>query len=106
MATCSTMVMTTMLPFGKKKTKLVTEIQPQTVGQFTGLTDKNGKKIFERDIVKAYFRNNHSRQIFRVVFGDGIFLFDNNCVKVPKYDIYEMEVIGNIHDNPELLGGD
>ena len=74
----------------------------ETVGQFTGLTE-NGKRIFEGDIVKAFFRNNHSKQIFRVVFDDGIFLFDNNCVKVPKYDIYAMEVIGNIHDNPELL---
>ena len=76
---------------------------PETVGQFTGLTDKNGKKIFESDIVQAHFRSNHSKQKFRVVFDDGMFLFDNNHVKVPKYEIYAMKVIGNIHDNPELL---
>jgi uncharacterized phage protein (TIGR01671 family) len=80
-------------------------VDPKTVGQFTGLTDKNGKKIFEHDIVQAHFRNNHSKQTFRVIFDDGMFLFDNNHVKVPKYDIYSMKVIGNIHDNPELLGG-
>lgn len=46
-----------------------------------------------------------SKQTFCVVFDDGIFLFDNGFVSVPKYDIYAMTVIGNIHDNPELLGG-
>jgi uncharacterized phage protein (TIGR01671 family) len=78
-------------------------VDPATVGQFTCLTDKNGKKIFEGDIVRAHFRTNHSKQTFLVFFEDGMFLFDNNCVEVPKYDIYGMEVIGNIHDNPELL---
>ena len=79
---------------------------PETIGQYTGLTDKNGKKIFEDDIVQVHFRNNHSKQIFHVIFEDGMFLFDNNFVKVLKYDIYSMNVIGNIHDNPELIGGE
>lgn len=80
-------------------------VQPETVGQYTGLLDKDHKRIFEGDVVKAYFRNNHSKQIFRVIFDAGMFRFDNGCVKVPKYDIYALEVIGNAHDNPELLGG-
>ena len=76
---------------------------PETVGQFTGLTDKNGKKIFEGDIVQAHFRTNHSKQIFRVTFDDGMFIFNNGYVKLPVRGIYGIKVIGNIHDDPELL---
>ena len=79
------------------------EIDPSTVGQFTGLTDKNGKRIFEGDIVQAHFRTNHSKQIFRVTFDDGMFIFNNGHVKLPVRGIYGIKVIGNIHDNPELL---
>lgn len=81
------------------------KVIPETVGQFTGLTDSNGKKIFEGDIVQAHFRTNHSKQIFRVTFDDGMFIFNNRYVKLPVREIYGIKVIGNIHDNPELLKG-
>lgn len=80
-------------------------VDPETVGEYTGL-NANGKKIFEGDIVQAHFRTNHSVQKFEVTMADGMFLFDNRHVKVPRYDIYDLKVIGNIHDSPELLKGE
>ena len=81
------------------------EVAPETVGQYIGFIDKNGKKIFEGDIVQAHFRTNHSKQIFRVTFDDGMFIFNNGYVKLPVREIYGIKVIGNIHDNSELLKG-
>ena len=81
-------------------------IIPETVGQYTGLTDKNGKKIFEGDVCKH--RSNYSGEyvISVVTYTDGQFLAmaDNNS----GFNLSDgLEVIGNIHDNPELLkGGD
>jgi uncharacterized phage protein (TIGR01671 family) len=81
------------------------EVISETVGQFTGLTDKNGKKIFEGDILKiesdklmvvgwskkfASFILDHDGWFFSHWFGE-------SC------DPESCEIIGNIHDNPELL---
>ena len=85
---------------------------PETVGQYTGLTDKNGKKIFEGDIVTGLFL--HSRPVNGVTaFRDGSFglLWDRAGAETftPFTSMcnVEYEMIGNIHDNPELMeGGD
>ena len=84
-------------------------VHPETVGQFTGLLDKNGVKIFEGDIVK--FASGITRS---VVFSEWLaeFEFDNHDpVENPDgcclcCDHEYCEVVGNIWDNPELLKGD
>lgn len=84
------------------------KVIPETVGQYTGSTDKNGNKIFKGDIVKNEYRKGQY-QSFKVVYDDRLY-----CWQVEnKYGILGflynviggIEVIGNIHDNPELLKG-
>lgn len=82
------------------------KIDPSTVGQYTGLTDKNGKKIFEGDIVKALLSGKPSYGV--VEYGKtGICAYCamSHCEK-SNYVLTcsdDFEVIGNIHDNPELM---
>ena len=82
------------------------KVDPETIGQYTGLTDQNGKRIFEGDIVRATYRGNYVRCAFEVIFRDCRFALLKNGVLVEMHDGYGIEVIGNIHDNPELLGGE
>ena len=95
------------------------EVRPETVGQFTGLTDKNGKKVFEGDILKFPDTNAEYEWIGKVEFGNpnSEYNWGFQLVYVsgtePNTDIllwFDMEetgafseVVGNIHDNPELL---
>lgn len=76
---------------------------PETVGQYTGLTDVNGTKIFEGDIIKA--DNGH---IGFVTFYKGSFVKRCFCHPKSVTSIWEDNetVIGNIHDNPDFLKGD
>lgn len=107
------------------------EVIPETVGQYTGLTDKNGMKIFEGDILQC---NNNPKDIVKIVFGkfsvidmetetavdevtgwhceiiptDAISEVLPFCLPMPLTDYYinycDAEVIGNVHDNPETAG--
>ena len=109
------------------------EVYPETMGQYTGLVDKNGGKIFEGDIVKCkhYYddydltfeghkiRNAYGKEIekgselctywrnYEVRMGDGRWVIrngsDGHDVKQNYIQNHSVEVIGNIHDNPELV---
>ena len=84
-------------------------VYDSTVGQFTGLTDKNGKKIFEDDICRV------SRPCViaygHIEFANGCFWFVDHgpggMLRLcdVRMNGFTIEVIGNIHDNPELLEG-
>ena len=88
-----------------------TQVDPTTVGQFTGFTDKNGKRIFEGDIL--YIEDDDgNKYVTKVWYERGGLVID---VKGCDYDYtvigwleyyYSMEVIGNIHDNPDLIAND
>ena len=109
------------------------EVIPSTVGQYTGLTDKNGKKIFEGDVIRyadideyQYYLEcqkcpeDYDEELFKnmwaideIVYGDkiGYPAFDlnshnfesNGLSELQESGQYFYQIIGNIHDNPELL---
>lgn len=76
-------------------------VDPETVGQYTGLTDKNGQKIFEGDIISGL----GNTYVCRWDEGNVEFtVFDGKESFGLAYTAYPcMEVVGNIHDNPKLL---
>ena len=69
-----------------------------TVGLYTGMKDKNGKRVFEGDILSLRTGRPHV-----VRFEDGAFVLENTAIPVSFAN--KFEVIGNIHDNPEMLKG-
>ena len=86
----------------------VEEVIPETVGEYTGLTDKNGTKIFEGDVVKIGSEIIKWKCYHKVVFEEGQWFYLHEEISTKSYmgawGSSCVEVIGNIHDNPELLG--
>ena len=97
-------------------------VYSETVGQYTGLKDKNGKRIFEGDMIKPFddevdkmVVEFHHGQFLLCLYGDRGYMAEYGWEEEGNYGCFEaeplssygddIEVIGNIHDNPEMLKG-
>lgn len=100
-----------MTDWGLPNRQFRADVIPETVGQYTGLTDKNGKRIFEGDFVRV---DEGVKEAFRVNDGEIKYAWGGFCVDafgllnslnaLANYEgVIRCEVIGNVHDNPELL---
>lgn len=96
-------------PFIMDEMGVSCEVDPATVGQYTGLTDKNGKRIFEGDVIECWSEGVRARGTVQQNRG-GLWIIYPAWQKrimwglCPNEDgSTDVEIIGNIHDSPELL---
>lgn len=76
-------------------------VMPETVGQYIGLCDRNGRKLFEGDIVE--YKEEYGQITYSDTEAMFVVEFDTWCTDFDHLYGRELEVVGNIHDTPELL---
>lgn len=85
----------------------VAVVDPETLGQFTGLHDKNGKEIYEGDIIEITDPNTNEKYISTVIWSrKGCYaakIENNGNITLGYVDKSLIRIIGNIYDNPELI---
>lgn len=85
------------------------EIQPETICQYTGLNDKNGKKIWENDILEGHLDDKFPEDVTRekVIWHESGWKTEESGsvdkTYLDEFDTENFEVVGNVFDNPELL---
>ena len=84
-------------------------IDPETICQYTGLIDKNGKKIWENDILEGHLDDKFPEDVTRekVIWHESGWKTEepgcDNKEYLDKFDTENFEIVGNVYDNPELL---
>jgi uncharacterized phage protein (TIGR01671 family) len=91
--------------FANGKTWKDYEVDSDSVMQFTGRNDKNGREVYEGDVLRFYDEDIPSDVVFAFVDGVLMAVYTSALDVRSSWPVNDMVIIGNIHDNPELLKG-
>jgi uncharacterized phage protein (TIGR01671 family) len=91
--------------FANGKTWEDYEVDSDSVMQFTGRYDKNNKEVYEGDVLRFYDEDIPSEVVFAFVDGALMAVYTSALDVRSSWPVNDMVIIGNIHDNPELLKG-